>query len=81
MYGKIHHRAVLIESFLCTVAVVDIPVNDKHFFQSLLLCMPGRDSYIVEQAKTHTPVRLGMMSGRAYQCEYAIHPVHHCINC
>jgi hypothetical protein len=53
------------KDFLRTVAVMSIKINDKYpvqfIFSSKIL---GSDTDIVEDAKTHSPAQLGMMSGR-----------------
>jgi len=54
------------------VSVVDVPVEDEHAFDPVLrLQPPGGHDNVVEQAKPHRQIPLGVMPGRAYGGETA----------
>ena len=49
MNAAVEYCRVRIERMLCAVAVVDIPVENKNTLETFyLLCIAGRDGYIIE---------------------------------
>nr|BFD40863.1 hypothetical protein FFPRI1PSEUD_23620 [Pseudomonas sp. FFPRI_1] len=60
-------RRILIEAFLGTVAVMYIPIKDRHPLDSTCLQRSGSDGYIVEKAVTISPSGHRMMARRPNQ--------------
>ena len=61
----VDHAVVIIEDVLRAIAVVHVPVNDRHPLGAIgLLRVPCRDGRLVEQAEAHGGVFLGMVAGR-----------------
>ena len=73
------HRRVVEEDLLGPVAVVHVPVDDRHALQAALALRPARrDRRVVEQAEAHRGLALGMVPGRAQQRERVVdRPVEH----
>ena len=72
MQGDEEDRGVVAEDLLRSVAVVDVPVEDGDARQSELeLGKARRHRYRVEDAETHRPSALGMVSRRAREGETA----------
>ena len=64
MSRHVEHPSVVPEDVLSTVSVVHVPVDDEHLLASLCkVC--GRYGDVVQQAKSHSPIGRGMMTGRS----------------
>ena len=57
------HARVVVEDVLGAVAVVDVPVDDRHPL-TVGGQLRGADRGVVEQAEPHRPVGEGVMPGR-----------------
>jgi hypothetical protein len=63
--ADVQNGRIIFEDVLCTVTMVDIPIEDGNPLDAML--MPGMacpDGHAVEEAKSHGFVPLGMVSGR-----------------
>mmetsp|Transcript_22932 Transcript_22932/g.58556 ORF Transcript_22932/g.58556 Transcript_22932/m.58556 type:complete len:317 (-) Transcript_22932:697-1647(-) len=63
--GHVHDRVVVLKDVLRAVAVVDVPVQDEHALRARRLRRLGRHRGVVEEAKAHGHVGLGVVPGRA----------------
>ena len=64
---------IVLETVLCTIAVMHIPINDEHPLQSILfLNIACGDRHIIKKTEAHRPACLGMMSGRPHCTEYMV---------
>ena len=64
MAGGKKETAVIFESMLCAIAVMDIEIDDRDRRQTMNGArMVGRDGHIIEQAKAHGAVIFGVVSG------------------
>ncbi|MGC4030769.1 MAG: hypothetical protein QM754_03335 [Tepidisphaeraceae bacterium] len=62
----IENRGVVVKRCLRSVPVVNVEIDDRYAFKTeALLGVSRRNGDVIEQAKPHRPVRLGMMAGRA----------------
>ncbi len=76
--GVVEYRGVLFENVLGAVAVVDVGVNDAHPLDAVLhLQVAGGDGDIVEVAKPHGLVPLGMVAGRTDGAERVVQLTFH----
>ena len=76
MQGDEQDRGIGVVDLLGAVAVVDVPVEDRHALEPVgLLRVAGRDRDVVEQAEAHRPIDAGVVAGRAGQGEQAVGPV------
>ncbi len=57
------------ENRLCAVAMMGIKINDQHPLNPMLERMPGRDGYVIQQAKTHGSPRFSMVPGWTDDCK------------
>ena len=64
--AEIIDGVVLFEDMLCAVAVMDIEINDEDLPVSGFLREARADCNVIEDAKTHGPVRLCVMPRRAH---------------
>jgi len=49
---------------------MNVPIGDKDSLDVVaLLCVPGRDGYVIEQAETHAAIGGGVMAGRPHYAE------------
>ena len=64
MCRHVEHPGVVVEDVLRAIAVMDVPVDDRHAL-ALLGQMRRSDGDIVEQTEAHRPVGHGMVPGRA----------------
>ena len=68
--GQEEHRGIVVEGVLRAVAVVHVPVHDRHPARAVgLLEVPGADGHRVEQAEPHAPVPQRVMSRRPHHGE------------
>src|SRR6476660_9965793 len=79
------NRIVRRKDLLRPVAVMDVPIDDRHTFSAMpLLGMAGGDRNVVEYAKSHGRRRAGMMAGRPYRTESILHSARqngvHCVD-
>lgn len=61
------YPALVLKYLLCTVALVDIEIDDGDFLQAVFpqrMCRTYGD--IVEQAEPHRSIRLGVVAGRPH---------------
>ena len=65
----IKNSGVGIEDVLCSIAVMNIPVDDEYFPAAHLLEVPGGNGHRVEQAEAHRPRGGGVMPGRPNKAE------------
>ena len=64
------HRRVVEEDLLGPVAVVHVPVDDRHARDPALALRPaGGDRDVVDEAEAHRRVALGVVAGRAQEHE------------
>jgi len=62
------YRAVVVESILRSVAVMDVPIRNQHALDSVLeLGVARTDRDIVKDAEAHALVRTSMMPGRTHR--------------
>ena len=67
------HGRVVEEDLLGAVAVVDVPVDDRHPAEAALALRPARrDRRVVEEAEAHRRVALGVVAGRAQDRERVV---------
>src|SRR3972149_1328499 len=67
---NVYHRWIVVEDFLCSVAVMDIPIYDQHALEAVMPCeMACRDGNVVEQTKAHRVIRSCMMTGWSHCCK------------
>src|SRR4029450_11050767 len=70
MGRKEEHRAVRIKNLLCSVSVMDVPVNDGDALHRVgFLCIARRDGNVVEEAEAHRCGWPGMMAWRTHGTE------------
>src|SRR5262252_3291580 len=69
MHREVKDRRIIVENALRAVAVMNVPVENRHFVDFLitLLRIPRRNSNVVEKTKTHGPIRCGMVSRRTHR--------------
>ena len=63
------HAFLVQKSSLGAVAMMRVIIDDRDTVQSMGKCIPRCDGYIVEDAKPHGAIRLGVMPGRAHDGE------------
>src|SRR5215831_3401030 len=64
---------IVLETVLCGVAVMHIPVDDRHALQTVLfLNIASCNRYVIKKAEPHRPVCLGMVTGRPYRTKHMI---------
>ena len=72
--GADHHPAIVEKDVLCTVAVVDVEIDDGHALKAVLFDgVGGADGNVVEQAESHGTAIFGMMPRRAHVAEGIAH--------
>jgi hypothetical protein len=73
MHTKEEHVLVLGKKIVCTVAVVNVPIDDGHTSQAMLsLEVPRSHPNIVEKAETRGPIRVCVMTRRPDDSHAAI---------
>ena len=70
MRAEVEDRSIAIEDILRAVTVVDVPIDDRHLGDPVLLLRVARgDGDIIKQAETHAAIGRGMMAGRPHGAE------------
>ena len=73
MCRGIEQALVALERRLRAVAVMDVEIDDRHPLKAMHLARAQRaDRGVVEQAKPHRPLGLGMMPRRADRAERVV---------
>jgi hypothetical protein len=68
----VQHARIAPEAVLGAVAVVDVPVDDRHALEPARQGVLGPDRHVVEQAEAHRPVPLRVMARRPHGAEGAL---------
>src|SRR5207244_263701 len=68
VHRKEENRWVIVENTLCSVAMMDIPVNDGHPFDLRIMSLrvARGDSDIIKKTEPHRPFRGGVMARRTH---------------
>src|SRR5207244_12649361 len=64
---------IALEAVLRPVAMVEVPVDDRHALDAVALEPGRRDRHVVEEAEAHGAIALGMVPGRAHEREAVLH--------
>jgi hypothetical protein len=67
--AEVEHGVVFFKDMLGAVSVMDIEIDDEHSPVADLLGISRADSDVIEYAKTHGRVSLGMVAGRSHRAE------------
>ena len=70
--ADVEHRRVVVEDGLGAVAVVGVPVEDRHPGRRAAAGVGRGDGRVVDQAEPHRPRPLGVVPGRAAAAEGAL---------
>jgi hypothetical protein len=63
MRTKEQHAGIVLEGMLGTIAMMHVPIHDQNALQAItFLSVTRRNGDIIEQAKSHGTLALGMMS-------------------
>ena len=73
MRGDVEHRPVVVKAVLGAVPVVEVEIDDEYAAEAVFLFqVPGPDGNVVENAETHRPSRLRVMSRRPDEREAVV---------
>ncbi len=74
----VEHAGIVVEAPLRPVAVMHVPIDDQQPLEAVACAQVARaDGDVVEQAKAHGPIRLGVVAGRPNEREAVVDVARH----